>query len=93
MGFAVMTNLFFAGILTLVFPSMVQSMTSAGALGLFAFFNLLALLLIFLLVPETAERSLEDLDYIFVRDFLQLRYLFFKAGVGRKESRLQCPRV
>ena len=65
MGGAVSTNFFFAGVLSLVFPLMNSSMHPAGALGLFAAFNVIAFVLIFLFVPETAECSLEDLDYIF----------------------------
>lgn len=43
---------------------------------MYAFFNLVALLLIYLFVPETKERTLEDLDYVFTqstRDLAKFR--------------------
>jgi len=36
-----------------------------GAFGFYAAMNVLALCMIFLLVPETKQRTLEELDYIF----------------------------
>jgi hypothetical protein len=36
MGFSVATNLFFAGILALVFPRLNDALGGTGALGLFA---------------------------------------------------------
>lgn len=65
MSFSVATNLFWAGVLTLVFPHLKDDLGPTGALGLFAGFNIVALVMIFLWVPETAQRTLEELDYIF----------------------------
>ena len=66
MGFAVATNLFFAGVLTLIFPRLNHVLNGdTGTLGLFAGFNLIALASVFLWVPETAKRTLEDLSQIF----------------------------
>lgn len=42
-----------------------KKMTDAGSLGFFAFLNLIAFVLVFLLVEETKRRSLEDLDLVF----------------------------
>lgn len=64
MSFSVATNLFWAGVLTLVFPHLKDDLGPTGALGLFAGFNIVALVMIFLWVPETAQRTLEELDYI-----------------------------
>ena len=66
MGAAVAVNLFFAGLLALVFPRMTSSLGSAGALGVFCGLNMVAFVLIFLLVPETSQCSLEDLDFRFL---------------------------
>ena len=65
MGWAVSTCLFWAAILTIFLPLMLESM---GTLGVFCFYagtNVLALIMIFLWVPETKQRTLEELDYIF----------------------------
>jgi hypothetical protein len=39
--------------------------TSQGAFGFYAAMNVLALCMIFFFVPETKQRTLEELDYIF----------------------------
>lgn len=88
MSFAVFVNLFGAGILTMFVPQLTSALAygdSDGAyaagqsrlLGLFAGLNVLAFLLIFFLMPETAGAtlskeegslnyiSLEELNYIF----------------------------
>lgn len=65
MAFAVATNNFWASVITFAFPAMLQQMTSPGTFGFYAAMNLLCLLLIFLWMPETKQRSLEQLDYIF----------------------------
>ncbi|KAH8164555.1 hypothetical protein CIB48_g3693 [Xylaria polymorpha] len=38
---------------------------TVGAFGLYAGFNVLAFVMIFFLVPETKQRTLEELDYVF----------------------------
>jgi len=66
--------------------SLFSALGNAGTLGLFSGFNVVAFVLVFLLVPETAKLSLEDLDMIFavsLRDFMNFQvkeYLpwFFK---------------
>jgi len=65
MGWAVATCLFWACVLTMFLPLMLSAM---GALGVFCFYagtNILALVMIFLWVPETKQRTLEELDYVF----------------------------
>ncbi|KAF2971719.1 hypothetical protein GQX73_g1797 [Xylaria multiplex] len=64
-AFAVATNLLFAGLLSIFFPSIYAELDDGGTLGLFAGLNLVAFILVFLLVEETKRRSLEDLKAIF----------------------------
>lgn len=65
MSWAVATCLFWAAVLSITFPRMLHAMTPTGAFGFYAGLNLIALTLIFLFVPETKQRTLEELDYIF----------------------------
>lgn len=65
MSWAVATNNFYAAILGLTFPYMLQAFTAQGAFGFYAGLNIIALVLIFLFLPETKERTLEELDYVF----------------------------
>ncbi|KAJ2991818.1 hypothetical protein NUW58_g2381 [Xylaria curta] len=63
-AFAIAVNLGFAGLLTLVFPTINNNLYPSGSLGLFSGFNLLAFILVYLLVEETKELSLEHLSYV-----------------------------
>lgn len=65
MAWAVATNNFWAAILSLTFPYMLRAFTPQGAFGFYAGLNLIAFVLIFLFLPETKQRSLEELDYVF----------------------------
>ncbi|KEZ46578.1 hypothetical protein SAPIO_CDS0382 [Scedosporium apiospermum] len=65
MSWAVATNNFWASILSLTFPRMLIAMTATGAFCFYAGLNLVALALIFLFVPETKQKTLEELDYVF----------------------------
>ncbi|KAJ6789163.1 hypothetical protein PWT90_03287 [Aphanocladium album] len=65
MSWAVATNNFWGAILSLTFPRMLRAMTPTGAFGFYAGMNLVALALIFCFVPETKQKSLEELDYVF----------------------------
>ncbi|KEZ39179.1 hypothetical protein SAPIO_CDS9836 [Scedosporium apiospermum] len=73
---AITTNLFFAGLLAWFYPLLDSALGGhrnssgnprggGGALGLFAGFNVLAFVLVYLLVEETKQRDLEDLDQIY----------------------------
>ncbi|KAL8749952.1 MAG: hypothetical protein Q9184_006606, partial [Pyrenodesmia sp. 2 TL-2023] len=64
MSFAVSINLFWAAVLTLVFPKLSDALTPTGAIGFFAGLNIIAFVMIFLWVPETKQRTLEELDHI-----------------------------
>lgn len=65
MSWAVATNNFWGAVLSLTFPSMLTAMSPTGAFGFYAALNLVALALIFLFVPETKQKSLEELDQVF----------------------------
>jgi MFS family permease len=65
MSWAVATNNFWASVLSLTFPRMLQAMTPQGAFGFYAALNAVAFVMIFLWLPETKQRTLEELDYVF----------------------------
>lgn len=65
MAWAVATCLFWAFVLGLTWPRMVAAMTPTGAFGFYAGLNVTAFVMIFFLVPETKQRTLEELDYVF----------------------------
>lgn len=65
MAWAVATCLFWAAVLSISFPAIQQVMTTPGAFGFYAGLNILAFVLIFLWLPETKQRTLEELDYVF----------------------------
>lgn len=65
MSWAVATNNFWGSILSLTFPRMLHAMTATGAFCFYAGLNLVALALIFLFMPETKQKTLEELDYVF----------------------------
>lgn len=65
MSWAVATCLFWAAVLSITFPRMLSALTPTGAFGFYAGLNVCALVMIFLWVPETKQRTLEELDYVF----------------------------
>ncbi|KAK6339167.1 hypothetical protein TWF718_008590 [Orbilia javanica] len=65
MSYAVTVCLFFAAVLAMTWPRMLGAMTPTGAFGFYAALNVVAFLLIFSFLPETKQRTLEELDYIF----------------------------
>ncbi|KAI1818972.1 sugar transporter-domain-containing protein [Xylaria intraflava] len=80
MAFAVATNLFWAAVLGITFPKILSSLGVVGSFGLYAGFNVLGFVLIFLWVPETKQRTLEELDYVFaVPSTLFIKYQFTKV--------------
>ncbi|KAJ7887878.1 hypothetical protein B0H14DRAFT_2694867 [Mycena olivaceomarginata] len=56
MSFAVATNLFFASVLSVRCPT---------SFGFYAGLNIVAVIMIFFLLPETKQRTLEELDHVF----------------------------
>ncbi|WYZ34106.1 hypothetical protein EsH8_I_000382 [Colletotrichum jinshuiense] len=91
---AIAVNLGFAGLLSVFFPRINSGLGDGGSLYLFAGFNILALVMVFLLLEETKRRSLEDLDLVFAvskRKFVRHQvfdYLpwFFNRYVLRKKA-------
>ncbi|KAF9266880.1 hypothetical protein L218DRAFT_955981 [Marasmius fiardii PR-910] len=65
MSWAVATNLFWAAVVSVCFPRQLAVFTPQGAFGFYAGMNVLASIMIFFLLPETKQRTLEELDYIF----------------------------
>ncbi|KAF2023355.1 hypothetical protein EK21DRAFT_105367 [Setomelanomma holmii] len=64
-SWAVATNNFWAAVISLTLPRMLKVFKPQGVFGFYAGLNVLALVMIFLWVPETKQRTLEELDYIF----------------------------
>ncbi|KAK2590741.1 hypothetical protein QQS21_011573 [Conoideocrella luteorostrata] len=64
-GWAISINFLFAGLLALFFPSINSKLGQKGSLSIFAGLNVVAFVMVFLLVEETKQRSLEELDHIF----------------------------
>jgi len=80
MGWAVATCLFWAAVLSITFPKILEVFTPTGAFGFYAGLNVTAFVMIFLFVPETKQRTLEELDYIFaVPTSRFIRYQHTKA--------------
>ncbi|KAH8677713.1 hypothetical protein BX600DRAFT_486027 [Xylariales sp. PMI_506] len=65
MAWAVATCLFWAAVLSITFPKILASLGVIGAFCLYAGFNVVGFVMIFLWVPETKQRTLEELDYVF----------------------------
>ncbi|KAF1959475.1 MFS general substrate transporter [Byssothecium circinans] len=65
MAVAVAVNLLGAGLLVLVFPFVMNSIGRTASLSIFAALNLVAFVLVYLFVPETKGRTLEELQYTF----------------------------
>ncbi|KAJ8077023.1 hypothetical protein PM082_001446 [Marasmius tenuissimus] len=98
MSFAVATNLFWASVLGVTFPSILRVFTPVGAFGFYAGLNVCAFVMIFFLIPETKQRTLEELDYIFavptsrftsyqVKTFLP--YWFRRWVLFKKDAKLE----
>jgi sugar porter (SP) family MFS transporter len=65
MSWAVATNNFYGAVLSLTLPRMLKAFKPQGVFGFYAGLNVVALVMIFLWMPETKQRTLEELDYIF----------------------------
>ncbi|KAL4810310.1 hypothetical protein BDV18DRAFT_55872 [Aspergillus unguis] len=80
MAWAVATCLGWAAVLGITFPRMIAALTPQGAFGFYAGLNIIALIMIFFWVPETKQRTLEELDYIFaVPTRTHMRYQLFQV--------------
>jgi hypothetical protein len=65
MAVSVAINLLGAGILVLVFPMLMHQIGTTGSLCMFAGLNVVAFVLVYLFVPETRRRTLEELQFTF----------------------------
>ncbi|KAK9370563.1 hypothetical protein V1509DRAFT_616184 [Lipomyces kononenkoae] len=65
MSWAVATNNFWGTVVSITFPRQLRAFGTPGAFGFYAGLNMIALVMIFLWVPETKQRTLEELDYVF----------------------------
>ena len=65
MSWAVATCLFWAAVLSISFPRILRAFHPVGAFAFYAGLNVTAFVLIFFFVPETKQRTLEELDYVF----------------------------
>ncbi|KAG9568837.1 MFS transporter, partial [Aureobasidium melanogenum] len=80
MSWAVATNNFWATVVSLTFPRQLRAFGTTGAFGFYAGMNALACAMIFLWLPETKQRSLEELDYVFaVPTRTHMSYQLFKV--------------
>ena len=80
MSWAVATCLFWAAVLSISFPRILIAFHPVGAFVFYAALNVTALVMIFLFVPETKQRTLEELDYVFaVPTRTHMRYQITKA--------------
>ncbi|QPG94048.1 hypothetical protein C2857_004309 [Epichloe festucae Fl1] len=98
MGFAVATCLFWAAVLGITFPFLLERLDTLGAFSLYAGFNVVAFVMIFFWVPETMQRTLEELDWVFgvpTRKFAKYqltvalpwwfkRYVFFRRNATKE---------
>ncbi|KAH6667895.1 hypothetical protein B0J14DRAFT_619902 [Halenospora varia] len=80
MSVAVFCNFFGAGILSLTVPFINDKLHSIGLMGLFAGLNVVAWVLIFFLVYETKQATLEEMRKIFsVKTKDYVKYQFFEG--------------
>ncbi|RDA91289.1 hypothetical protein CP533_6322 [Ophiocordyceps camponoti-saundersi (nom. inval.)] len=80
---AISTNLFFAGLLSICYPAMDSALKQGGSLGLFSGLNIVALVLVFLLVEETKQLTLEELDHVFaVSKYRFMRFQVVLRGIN-----------
>ncbi|KIM73043.1 hypothetical protein PILCRDRAFT_81426 [Piloderma croceum F 1598] len=80
MAFAVTIGLSWASVLSITFPRMLVALSPTGAFSFYAGLNVVAFIMIFFLLPETKQRTLEELDQIFsVPTHIFAKYQLTKA--------------
>ncbi|KAK0554663.1 hypothetical protein OC846_001997 [Tilletia horrida] len=92
MAWAVATCLFWAAVLSITFPAMLNVMKPWGAILFYAGLNMVAFCLLFCFMPETKQLSLEELDAVFnvptskflKHNFGEVLPWFLKGGLFRK---------
>jgi MFS family permease len=85
MAVSVAVNLLGAGLLVLVFPFVLTSIGRTGSLSIFVGLNMVAFVLVFLFVPETKGRTLEELQYTF--DLPTIWHVRYRATYIQKHFR------
>nr|XP_018263403.1 uncharacterized protein I303_04897 [Kwoniella dejecticola CBS 10117]OBR85561.1 hypothetical protein I303_04897 [Kwoniella dejecticola CBS 10117] len=65
MAWSVAVTNFFSSVLALTFPRLLRAFTAPGAFGFYAGLNALAFVMLYCLVPETKQLTLEELDQVF----------------------------
>ncbi|KAL8283350.1 hypothetical protein RQP46_005760 [Phenoliferia psychrophenolica] len=65
MAWAVATCLSWAAVLSVTFPRMLAALTPQGTFGFYAALNMLGFTLLLFFLPETKQRTLEELDQVF----------------------------
>ena len=65
MAWAVATNNFWATVVSITFPRQLRAFGVPGAFGFYTAMNVIAFWMIFCFLPETKQRTLEELDYVF----------------------------
>ncbi|KAI1117526.1 hypothetical protein F5Y14DRAFT_352756 [Nemania sp. NC0429] len=65
MSLATATTWFFNAVVSITWPALVQAWTNAGAFSWYAAWNLIGWVLVLLFLPETKEKTLEELDAVF----------------------------
>ena len=98
MSLAVATANSWAAVLSLTFPRILTALGSQGAFSLYAFLNVVAVVLVFLFVPETRLKTLDELDEVFsvpTRTFIRYQTTEYLPWVtkrylaGQKEAELR----
>lgn len=88
-------------ILSVTWPSMLKAMKAQGAFGFYAFWNLAGFFMVYFLLPETKQYTLEELDEIFdvplrkrvAYEFKELWPNFQETFLRRKNVKRQPPLI
>ncbi|WWC73562.1 uncharacterized protein I206_107534 [Kwoniella pini CBS 10737] len=65
MAWAVAVTNFFSSVLALTFPRLLRTFTAPGAFAFYAGLNAVAFVMLYCLLPETKQLTLEELDQVF----------------------------
>ena len=87
MSWALSTANFWATILSLTFPRILTALKSQGAFILYAGLNVVAVILVFFLLPETRLKTLDELDDVFsipTRTFIRYQSTEYVPYVVRR---------
>ncbi|MBE7179903.1 MAG: sugar porter family MFS transporter, partial [Terriglobus roseus] len=94
MSLAVATANIWASVLSLTFPRLLATLQPQGAFMLYAVLNVVALVLVFLFVPETRQRTLDELDEVFsipTRRFIKYQTTTHLPWMARRYILRQTP--